>query len=222
MGSPRSETGHAENEYQNTETIDPFYLSVYEVTQKQYKEIMGGNPSSHSGDDHPVGKMSWDNAVAFCRKLSDREETKYRLPTEAEWEYACRAGTTTAYSFEGEASELEQYAWYKPNSDDKTHAVGNRSANSWGLHDMHGNVWEWCQDLQDGDAVMRGGGYDSHADNLRSARRRLINPHKSGSRPAFGFRVVRSHKTEATETSTESSEKNNTIKAEDQSEPKTK
>ena len=129
----------------------PFYLGVYEVTQEQYERVMGKNPSNFKGPQNPVEKVSWDDAVEFCRKLSELPEEKaagriYRLPTEAEWEYACRAGTTTKYSFGDSESELGEYGWFDKNSDRKTHPVGQKQPNKWGLYDMHGNVWEWCSD----------------------------------------------------------------------------
>ena len=137
----------------------PFYLGVYEVTQAEYEEVMGKNPSWFSkggggaeevpGEDtsgYPVEQVSWEDAVEFCKKLSAKEGKTYRLPTEAEWEYACRAGTTTRFSFGNDGESLAGYAWYSDNSDVKTHSVGEKKPNAWRLHDMHGNVWEWCAD----------------------------------------------------------------------------
>ena len=124
----------------------PLYLSVHEVTQEQYERVMGNNPSFNKAANKPVEQVSWDDAVEFCRKLSVREGAEYRLPTEAEWEYACRAGTTTAYSFGDDASRLGDYAWYIENSGRTTQPVGEKLPNAWGLYDMHGNVREWCQD----------------------------------------------------------------------------
>ena len=100
-------------------------------------------------DEHPVVNVSWNDALAFCRWLSKKEGKICRLPTEAEWEYACRAGSTTRYCFGDDASDLGEYAWYGANSDRKTHPVGTKKPNAWGLYDMHGNAWEWCADGYD-------------------------------------------------------------------------
>ena len=151
-------------------------MGVYEVTQDQYERVMGTNPSGFEGRSNPVERVHWDDAVEFCRKLSSLPKEKsagrvYRLPTEAEWEYACRAGTATEYSFGDDASELAEYAWFGNNSGDRmidvlniwntdndnygkrlldnncqAHPVGEKLPNAWGLYDMHGNVAEWCQD----------------------------------------------------------------------------
>ena len=170
----------------------PFKMGVHEVTQAQYEQVMGVNPSKFKGADNPVENVSWDDAVEFCRRLSELPAEKaagnvYRLPTEAEWEYACRAGTTTKYSFGDDESEFGDYAWYCDNSDEQTHPVGSKKPNAWGLYDMHGNVLEWCQDWY-GDypsgsvtdptgpavgshRVIRGGSWDRTAGYCRSAHR---------------------------------------------------
>ncbi len=190
MGSPNDEEWRWEDEVpqHRVRITMPFYLGMYQVTQAEYERVMGTNPSWFSpgggGSDRvsgldtsrfPVESVSWNDAVEFCRKLSalpaERSAGReYRLPTEAEWEYACRAGTTTRYSFGDDASQLGEYAWYSGNSDrgthrvwqmwanlwglhdfdGRTHRVGQKRANPWGLYDMHGNVWEWCADWFDG------------------------------------------------------------------------
>ena len=127
---------------------------MYEVTQEQYERVMGKNPSRFKGPQLPVERVSWKAAVSFCTKLSAFPEEQaagrtYRLPTEAEWEYACRAGSTTDFCFGDAEWGLDDYAWYEDNSDHRTHPVGQKRPNAWGLYDMHGNVWEWCADWHD-------------------------------------------------------------------------
>ncbi len=125
----------------------PFYMSVYEVTQGQYQKVMGTNPSRFQDPEdpnRPVDTVSWRNAQMFCQKLSSIDAGRYRLATEAEWEYACRAGTTTAYYWGDDFDD--RYAWAISNSEAATHEVGTGLRNAWGLHDMAGNVAEWCQD----------------------------------------------------------------------------
>nr|WP_321498668.1 SUMF1/EgtB/PvdO family nonheme iron enzyme [uncultured Methanolobus sp.] len=128
--------------------LKPFYLSKFPVTQKQWITVMGTNPSRFKDNtDRPVEMVSWYDVQQFIAKLNSIENTnKYRLPSEAEWEYACKADTTTRYSFGNNKLKLDDYAWYSNNSEGETHPVGKKKPNSWGLHDMHGNVWEWCQD----------------------------------------------------------------------------
>jgi len=188
-----------------------FDLGVYEVTQEQYEKVMGTNPSNFKGPQNPVEKVSWDEAVEFCRKLSALPAEKsagyvYRLPTEAEWECACRAETTTKYSFGDSASELGAYGWYDENSGKTTHPVGGKTPNPWGLYDMHGNVWEWCQDWHGkypsgpvtdptgpslgSSRVRRGGGWDYYPRLCRSANRGRNSPDYRSS--SLGFRVLRS------------------------------
>ena len=126
-----------------------FYIGVHEVTQEQYEKVMGVNPSKFKGASNPVEQVTWTEAVEFCRKLSDLPSERdagrmYRLPTEAEWEYACRAGTTTTFSFGSDESDLGDYAWVAENSGGESHPVGRKQPNAWGLYDMHGNVAEWC------------------------------------------------------------------------------
>ena len=132
------------------EITEPFYLGVFPVTQREWKIVMGTNPSYFKGDDLPVENVSWYDCKQFINKLNVMEGNNvYRLPTEAEWEYACRAGSESKYCFGDDVTLLHDYAWFDENSDDMTHPVGTKKPNKWGLYDMHGNVWEWCQDVYD-------------------------------------------------------------------------
>ena len=142
--------GEGDNAHEVTLT-KYFYLGIHEVTQAQYEAVMETNPSEFKGASNPAEGISWGDAVRFCQELAglpaEREAgRRYRLPTEAEWEYACRAGTTTVFSFGDDAGELINYGWFDKNADGMTHPVGEKLPNSWGLYDMHGNVWEWCLD----------------------------------------------------------------------------
>jgi formylglycine-generating enzyme required for sulfatase activity len=177
------------NKARDVTLTKPFKMGVHEVTQAQYEQVMKNNPSSFKGAENPVEQVSWEDAVEFCRKLSELSAEKaagnvYRLPTEAQWEYACRAGTTTQFSFGDDESDLGDYAWYRENSASKAHPVGGKQPNAWGLYDMHGNVCEWGQDWHgdssgavtdptgpaDGSGrVIRGGGWDFIAEICRSA-----------------------------------------------------
>jgi formylglycine-generating enzyme required for sulfatase activity len=210
MGSPSDEQGRWSDEgpVHHVNIENAFHMGRYEVTQKQWREIMGDNPSHFKGDDLPVERVSWNDVQEFIRKLNEKEGTnKYRLPSEAEWEYACRAGTTTRYSFGDFESKLGDYAWYGDNSGDKTHPVGQKKPNSWGLYDMHGNVREWVQDswhddyngapadgsAWEGDGAGRafhGGCWFSSAWNSRSAIRNHSGPRLRGD--FLGFRLLKS------------------------------
>jgi formylglycine-generating enzyme required for sulfatase activity len=208
MGSEGPNADEDENPVHPVRISQAFYLGTTEVTQEHWKAIMGkdNNPSDFKGDDLPVETVSWNDTQKFVRQLNAKEGGgKYRLPTEAEWAYAARAGTTTAYSFGDDASELGKYAWYDGNSGGKTHPVGQLKANGWGLHDMHGNVWEWCQD-GDGEfgntepppnpigpltgslRVNRGGSWYFSASFCRSAFRNWYSPAYRDY--ALGFRVA--------------------------------
>lgn len=190
----------------------PFYMGRYVVTQQQYVAVIAGsgtNPSEFRDDNQcPVEGVTWDDAQKFCQLLSGRAKVTVRLPTEAEWEFACRAGTTTAYSFGADDFGLRRVAWYNENSDRGTHPVGLKAPNAFGLYDMHGNVMQWCQDCWDGDGytadfpdatdprgpedgpfrVSRGGSWGNGWWNCRSAYRGGFG---SDSRYNFqGFRVV--------------------------------
>lgn len=140
--------GSDENEKPIHQVIVPaFQIGKYPITQAQYQAVMGNNPSRFSGNpQNPVESVTWFNAQAFCEKLSQLTGKNYRLPTEAEWEYACRAGTKTRFSFGDDKEQLGDYAWVDGNSNNTTHPVGEKRPNPWGIYDMHGNVWEWCAD----------------------------------------------------------------------------
>lgn len=188
-------------------------MSKYQVTVEDYMLYaqatgveMPEEKHQYLGFDVPVRRVTWVDAVNYCKWMSEREGKTVRLPTEAEWEYACRAGSYTQYSFGDEASELGEYAWYKENSGRVTHNVGSKKPNAWGLYDMHGNVWEWCADRYadnytqtpvDGSAhrvrtpkgmVLRGGSWSGVADKCRSTIR--INLGASSRNYFVGFRVV--------------------------------
>jgi formylglycine-generating enzyme required for sulfatase activity len=211
MGSPETEAGHFKDETLHEVTISkPFYLGKYPVTQSQWQAVMGSNPSYFKGPQRPVEEVSWEDAVEFCRKLSELPEEKaagrvYRLPTEAEWEYACRAGSQTAYSFGDDARLLKDFAWFSDNSNRQTHPVGQKKPNAWGLYDMHGNVWEWCGDWygvyprgsatdptgpkEGSGRVLRGGVWYCSAGDCRAASRSDYDPANSQSN--FGLRLAR-------------------------------
>jgi formylglycine-generating enzyme required for sulfatase activity len=221
MGSPDTDNdAKADEKPQHRVRITrPFYLGATEVTQGQYQSITGESPSNYKGsDDLPVQQVSWNDAIAFCNRLSEREDLKpyyqfdgraqpggdgYRLPTEAEWEYACRAGTTTRFSL----GDVGAYAWFNGNSVHQPHPVGQKRPNGWGLFDMHGNVWEWCGDGYDekyyasspgadplgpsqaADRVIRGGSWICDPLYCRAATRYGYTP---GYRDYdLGFRLVR-------------------------------
>ncbi|RXA20612.1 formylglycine-generating enzyme family protein [Methanosarcina sp. MSH10X1] len=149
MGAPSEEKDRSDSEspIHKVTIQNSFYLGRSAVTQKQWKKIMENNPSHFKGEDRPVEMISWGDTQQFIARLNELEGTdKYRLPSEAEWEYACRAGTQTRCFLGEDGSKLDEYAWHIENSGGKTHAAGLKKPNPWGLYDMHGNVWEWVQD----------------------------------------------------------------------------
>jgi formylglycine-generating enzyme required for sulfatase activity len=239
MGSPSTEPNRESNETQHSVTLTQgFYMGKYQVTQAQYREVMGTNPSNFNGNNLPVEQVSWYNTLVFCNKLSMKEglspaysisgstdpavwgtvptssnttwnavtivasSTGYRLPTEAQWEYACRAGATTAYNT---GAISDNTGWYTSNSGSRTHTVGEKPANAWGLHDMHGNVYEWCWDwygtyasgaqtdptgaVSGPNRVLRGGSWYVSGQALRSAYRNNYYPNFRYLN--YGFRLSR-------------------------------
>ncbi len=150
MGSPTTEDERDDDETQHCVTLTKgFWLGRFEVTQAQWKRMMGSNPSKFEDRDSPVEQVSWKDCQEFIVKVNanlSAEGGGFRLPTEAEWEYACRAGGSGRFCFGDGDWELVEYAWYGDNAGGTTHIVGTRQPNSWGLYDMHGNVWEWCED----------------------------------------------------------------------------
>jgi len=153
MGSPAGEAKTEKEsamEKQHKVTIsEPFYMGKYELTQAQYQRVTGANPSPNKGDDLPVHNVAWQDADDFCQKLSAQSGRKVQLPTEAQWEYACRAGTSTAYYNGSTMADLDKIAWYGANSEHKPHPGGQKLANAWGLYDMLGNIREFVRDLYD-------------------------------------------------------------------------
>ena len=218
MGSPHAEKGRYNDEKQHQVTLTKdYWLGKFEVTQAQWQAVMGYNPSNFKGDTRPVEKVSWNDAKEFCNKLNEKyagklpEGYKFDLPTEAQWEYACRAGTTTALNNGKNLTDekyncknLAEVAWYYyRDKENQTHPAGLKHPNALGLYDMHGNVWEWCRDWHagyEGDStdpvgpssgsnrVIRGGSWSDYARNCRSAYRYNYGP---GSRyNALGFRLA--------------------------------
>ena len=215
MGSPTNEPGRYDDETQHQVTFTVgYWLGKYEVTQVQWEAVMKHNPSSFKkiGKGAPVENVSWEDAMDFCKKLTAVEKTAGRLPagydfslpTEAQWEYACRAGTTTRFYTGNYKGDLDRAGWYNENAGSTTHQVGRKQANAWGLYDMHGNVWEWCYDRygdypQDSvtdptgapsgtNRVRRGGSWDNDDKRCRVANRRRKNvDYRSNN---LGFRLA--------------------------------
>jgi formylglycine-generating enzyme required for sulfatase activity len=213
MGSPKEEKERDANETQHKVTLTKgFYMGVHLVTQEQWEEIMGRNPSHFKGEKNlPVESITFYDCQKFIKNLREKDHKKYRLPTGAEWEYVCRAGTTTPFHF-GETISTEQVnfngnAIYGKGKKgiyrNKTTAVGSFPANAWGLYDMHGNLWQWCQDWNGEypkkdvvdpqgpstgtDRVMRGGSWNEHPQYCRSAYR--IRDKASSYTYVLGFRI---------------------------------
>ncbi|MDO4585390.1 MAG: formylglycine-generating enzyme family protein [Planctomycetia bacterium] len=211
MGSPEGDLRRKKNKTQHRVTLTKgFWMLETEVTQAMWESVMGYNPSHFKGSNLPVERVSWENCQDFCQKLRSLG-LNVQLPTEAQWEYACRAGTTTSLnsgknitSEDGDCSNLNEAGWYRKNSDDETHPVGQKRPNAWGLYDMHGNVWEWCQDWY-GDypsgsvtdptgptsgtyRVIRGGSWRNFAERCRSAIRLDCTPTVRGNN--LGLRLA--------------------------------
>jgi formylglycine-generating enzyme required for sulfatase activity len=212
MGSPNTENSRYNNEDQYSVTLtNSFFIQQTVVTQSQWKKVMMSEPwkirlSFPEGDDYPAFGVSWFDALEFCEKLSLMENNTYRLPTEAEWEYACRGGTNTAFSFGDDQRSVCRYAWQYTNTrrENHPHKVAQKRPNNFGLYDMHGNVWEWCSDWYDiypstsrtdprganygSYRVCRGGSWSSNPRDIRCAARGLGEPPIRD--VASGFRLV--------------------------------
>jgi formylglycine-generating enzyme required for sulfatase activity len=210
MGSPPGEAktekdSAIENQHKVTITR-PYYMGKLEVTQAQFQKVMDANPSIEKGDNLPVHNVSWQDADAFCQKLSKQVGRLVQLPTEAQWEYACRAGTTTTYHSGNTIADLDKVGWHGGNSGRKLHAVGGKPPNAWGLHDMHGNIREFVRDYYDGNPlgdatdptgpkdgdpknhVVRGGAYTAAAATALNCRAATRKPTEN--LVITGFRIM--------------------------------
>jgi formylglycine-generating enzyme required for sulfatase activity len=212
MGSPDSDKDARSNEKPQhlVRITKPFYLGKYLVTQEQWEAVfIGDNPSHFKGPNNPEETVTWEDCQQFLHVLNNQQgnpQGEFVLPTEAQWEYACRAGSKTRYCFGDDESKLGDYAWYIANSDEKTHPAGEKKPNAWGLYDMHGNVWEWCQDwygeeyykesptddptgpATGSNRVIRGGIWSLPRWNCRSANRYGDLPGRRDDQ--LGFRVA--------------------------------
>ncbi len=203
MGS--SENDDDEKPVHHVQITKEFYMGATEVTQAQWLAVMGKQPTHFTGQDFPVEHVSWENAKKFCEELSKKDGKPYRFPTEAEWEYACRAGTKTRFSFGDQDADLKERGWHKDNSGKRSQKAGSLKPNAWGLYDMHGNMWEWCGDLYSEyrkesatdptgpdkgvNRVMRGGSWYEGSQHCSSANRFWDTP--TSRYDAYGFRVAR-------------------------------
>jgi formylglycine-generating enzyme required for sulfatase activity len=200
-----SSDGSANEQPVHQVCVQGFWMGKYEVTQEQYLQVTGDNPSRFQGRNHPVEQVNWRETQLFAEKMNISTGLKVMLPTEAQWEYACRAGNVHE-TYCGEGSRPERMAWFHDNSQDHTHPVGLLAPNKWGLHDMSGNVWEWVQDgyhsdytdaPADGSAweghrrVLRGGSWHGVPQNLRVTRRNVDGDAERDSN--HGFRLVRAN-----------------------------
>jgi formylglycine-generating enzyme required for sulfatase activity len=207
MGSPKSESWrYAEEKLHAVKITQPFYLGATEVTQAQFEAVMRRNPSYYKGADRPVEHVTWSDAVEFCRRLNFMDGRPYRLPTEAEWEYACRAGTDDKFYSGDNDADLFKAAWVGGVSSSHTHPVAKLAPNNFGLFDMLGNVYEWCADFYDAnyylkspktnprgpaqgvERVIRGGAYNEPVQNVRCAYRTGKEPAKQQAN--LGFRIA--------------------------------
>ncbi len=200
-----SNDGEADEKPVHSVTLNTFYIGKYEVTQKQWQDVMGSNPSGFTGCNNcPVENVSWNDIQDFIRRINAKTGSNYRLPTEAEWEYAARGGNKSrGYKYSG-SHDIDAVAWNDGNSGSKTHAVGQKQANELGIYDMSGNVWEWCSDRFGGYSsysqnnpqgpssgsyrVYRGGGWGSYAQFCRASLRLSFSPGGRGGN--LGFRLV--------------------------------
>lgn len=176
----------------NGETIfvDGFWMGKTPVTQAQWYAVMGTEPSHFRGENHPVERVSWNDCQDFCRQFSAKMDLPVRLPTEAQWEYACRVGTQTTFWWGDDAGKLGDHAWCAKNAGMKTHPVGTKRPNAWGLFDMYGNVWEWCEDeytTNDSSRVLRGGAWYCTASFYQTTYRNDRTPEYRSY--GMGFRV---------------------------------
>jgi formylglycine-generating enzyme required for sulfatase activity len=210
MGSPKSEKGHAPNEEpeRRVRISGAFYLGRFEITRAQYRAVMKEARVSSEDDPLPVNQISYAKAREFCLRLSGAASLEISLPTEAQWEYACRAGTQTPYCSGSTEADLALVGWYSGNAEGKAHPVGEKQPNAWGLYDMHGNVWEYCADFIDDYATMestdpvgrvaprhgamRGGGWMHGPEKCRAATRLISDDMFGGA----GFRVALSARLE--------------------------